>query len=225
MKKQVICAIMLLATGFLFADNIEVRINVVGATHQTTSNDYVFLMQNSWYSAAKDTSDIVKMMNPSTQVNVYAITPLGKLSTMQSDNLIGTFIGFVSNPNTSYTMSFDWLKGGKVYIQDVEQDSIFLATEDVQYNFTATASTTYDARFKIYDVYYPAEPVICHQYGNLIITGHVGDKVKVLKMDDSVAIAEQTIDTDSKVIDLSSLEKGALYQVVIGEKTMIIRVQ
>ena len=225
MKKQVICAIMLLATGFLFADNIEVRINVVGATHQTTSNDYVFLMQNSWYSAAKDTSDIVKMMNPSTQVNVYAITPLGKLSTMQSDNLIGTFIGFVSNPNTNYTMSFDWLKGGKVYIQDVEQDSIFLASEDMQYNFTATASTTYDARFKIYDVYYPVEPVICYQYGNLIITGHKGAKVKVLDMADQVAIAEQTLASDNEVISLSALTKGEKYQVIVGDKTMIIRVQ
>lgn len=221
MKKYFICVIMLLATGFLFAGNVEVRIQIVGATYPQLSNDAVFLMQNDWYTAAKDTSDIVKMMNGATQVNVYAITPLGNLSTMQSDNLIGTFIGFRSNANTSYTMSFDWLKGGMVKIQDTEQDSIFLATADAQYAFTATASTTYNSRFKIYDIIYPTEPTICHQYGQLQVFDYIGNVV-IKQMDDTI-VGTYPVEGD-RVIDLSALAAGQ-YRVVFNGTTMVIVVK
>lgn len=150
---------------------------------------------------------------------------------LYDNNLEGRKIGFVTNQrDEDYTITFTTVTGRSLKFVDhfgiledgVYNDSIMDIVEGGIYAFKAEKEDTVLNRFQIY---MPVEPTICHQYGELLITGHIGDKVKVLDMDGEVAIAEQTIIRDSKVISLSALTSGEQYQVIVGDKTMIIRVQ
>lgn len=146
------------------------------------------------------------------------------LGTVATDDLQGTPITVQTISDTEYTFSFSNVSGRALKFYDAELDSLTDITNTNVYVCQLEKNTTIANRFSIYK---PSEPTICHQYGKLIITGHVGDKVKVLDMEGEEAIAEQTIIKDTHKITLSdhSLTSGEQYKVVLGEDTMIIRVQ
>ncbi len=219
----------------MIAENSAIIIMTASTSQGTTSK--LTLREDLSYSAALDNGyDADKNPNPvesnTVGINFYAICSWGDASKVAEPNLEDLKISFVSNKvvDEAYTITFDYVSGTPYYLKDSKvqdaagNDSLTAIVAGGTYSFTQAVSTTED-RFEIVKKVIPAEPAICHQYGNLIITGHQGAKVKVLDMADQVAIAEQTLATDDEVISLSSLEKGAMYQVVMDEETMIIRIQ
>ncbi len=207
-----------LCASFVFAQQAEVRITITGETYPQLSNDNVFLMQNTWYTPAKDTSDIVKMMNAETQVSVYAISPsLGNLSQIQTNQLEGTYIGFHANTNTNYTMTFDWLKGGQVLIRDLYEGTEFYATADKVYNFTvATKKTTYNDRFIIGGIHTP-EFKVCTTYDKVEIYDNEGtDNIVITNMAGEKVVDVPPTHDPVQVIDLSGEDAGHYILTVNG---------
>lgn len=191
------------------------------------ASDKVKVFEGNEFSADFDNGfDASKMMNSGMtySANLYVVCPWGNASKVAEANLDGTKIMFQANEieGDTYTITFTVSSLVDYQLKDLKTGTLTDIVKDGTYSFTQTKSTT-EERFEI--VKKPAEPAICHQYGNLIITGHKGAKVKVLKMDDSVAISEQTLATDDEVISLSELTKGEMYQVVMDGETMIIRIQ
>lgn len=233
MKKLNSILMALAVTSTMMAAELSSLVQITLTPKSVTSpKDVVILSEGSQFTESTTDGDATKQkMNHdeyATNVDVYMILPsAGNFAMVATaeDKLNGKYIGVqASSEYTDYVFTFNVkAMGRKMCLEDLqEHKTILLTTETEPYAFSVTANAKVEDRFRICAF---TEPTICHQYGNLIITGHVGDKVKVLKMDDSVAIAEQTIDTDSKVIELTSLTSGEQYQVVVGDKTMIIRVQ
>lgn len=216
MKKISLAIFFVLCAGIAFAQQAEVRVTITGENKPTLSNDYVYLMQNTWYTPAKDTSDVVKMMNAATQVSVYAISPtLGNLSTIQTNVLEGTYIGFYANANTNYTMTFDWLKGAQVLIRDLDGNTEFYATEDKVYNFTvANAKTTYNERFIIGGI---QEFKICTLFDKVEIYGNPSaDNIVITNMDGDT-IVNVPPQYGSQTINLFDKSPGHYFLTVNGK--------
>lgn len=210
-----------------FAVDTKLRIDIVGDVEPSASKDYVYLIQADRYSAAKDSSDILKMMNGEKKVSVWAITPLGNLSTMQTDKLKGTFIGFHANANTGYTMSFpeDWLSGEIMTIIDhANSDSVIVARKGSTYHFTvSTTKQDYTTRFEIGDPYLvPTEFKVCHQYGKIIVDNNTDEAMDVLV--DDTKIGSAPAKTFAAEVPLTGISAGQHYLKVNGQ-LMIILVQ
>lgn len=191
-------------------------------------SDEVELKEATQFSNAYDNgSEAGKIVSTSTpmNVNIYGVIGTDKYSVVATNNLVGLSIEIITNKiDDDYTLSFENVSGRALAIKDVVTGTITMIDATKTYAFTAAKGNNTIARFQIVEK--PSEPAICHQYGNLIITGHQGAKVKVLDMADQVAIAEQTLATDDEVISLSSLTKGEMYKVIVDEGTpMLIRIQ
>lgn len=229
MKKVLFLVAIISIANYMLADAIT------NATLSVTSNaggvDQITFFESDEFSADFDDDyDATKMMNDglTSTINLYVSNvncSWGNASMFATNDLDGTILTFQANSieNDPYTITFVASSLVNYQLKDLKTGTLTDIVKDGTYSFTQTKNTT-EERFEI--VKKPAEPAICHQYGNLIITGHQGAKVKVLDMADQVAIAEQTLATDDEVISLSTLTKGAMYQVVVDDgEPMLIRIQ
>lgn len=219
---SIICALLCTISALAVEFN-RVHVNVTNLS--TGTNDGVYFVESAGFTSGFENGyDEVKGL-VGGKIFIYGTTSYGKQSAVFNSSIEGEYVGYWNNnaADATFRISFDQFNGTiDYYLKDLQNGTMVKIVAGMTYDFEVAANQEETQRFQICN---PSEPSICHQYGNLIITGHVGAKVKVLDMEGEVAIAEQTIDTDSKVISLSSLTKGEQYQVVIGEKTMIIRVQ
>ena len=220
--KKILLSLLVLATTNVFAQTYSAK-----ATLTLKSNDgkicEIVIAQSDELNEGYNNGYCGEMNMSEREVALYAIVGDVKYQTWGTKTLGELPFGIKTNSSVSYDIEVSSVSGVEsLYLKDLLNDSIILLTNGAKYSFVTNANTTIDTRFKLCK---PAEPTICHQYGNLIITGHKGAKVKVLDMAGEIAIAEQTLATDDEVISLSALTKGTLYQVVLGEDTMIIRVQ
>lgn len=232
MKKTILVIICGLLGGLVYAQNPLSASLTIKITSEWSGGDVLVFMEKSTYSdtEADYGADVPKLSNTGEgSINLYGIVGANHYSTVAKEHLEGSMIGLVTNEfDTHYDIKFtgaNYTEGrDTLYLEDLEKDTLIKIVKNATYSidFETAAIRTLDNRFRIYK---PSAPTICHQYGKLLITGHVGDKVKVLDMEGEVAIAEQTISTDNMVINLASLTKNKMYQVVIGDKTMIIKVQ
>ena len=215
-----LCAITLVANATI---NLKAKITVssVGG-----GNDVVLLVEDNTASAAYESGkDIMKLMNPNngTNINLYAATTIGDLSSMVTDNLNNTALTFQSNATeTSYTMTFSGIVG-TVKLFDVVTGTETVLANSGSYNFTCAANSTIADRFFIN--YVPAAPEICHRYGKLQVTGMKDTNVVVKNMDDSAtSIGTVAITADYQEIDLAGLAAGQ-YKVEWNSQTLIIDVK
>lgn len=128
-------------------DGSEVRINITDNVVGRT--DGVYVMENDKYSAELDGSDVQKMMNPATSVNIYATTPVGNLSTMQTNDIENQYLTIETNAAPMYTMSFDWVAGDELYLLDTYNGRTTLMTEGNTYEFAAQPKSIINDRFQI----------------------------------------------------------------------------
>lgn len=227
MKRTFFLLMVLAVSTSIFAE-LTRKCWITLASNQGGS-DVVKLYENSDRNHSLENSyDATKNMNTAYDfsVNIYVRVPQyipnDSLGTVMTNNIERYPITIKTNKLTdTYTMTFSNLLG-EIYLYDAQIDSLMLMEEGGTYDFVAPINKIVSDRFFINR---PFDPTICHQYGNLIITGHKGEKVKVLDMAGEVAIAEQTLASNNEVISLSALTKGEKYQVIVGDKTMIIRVQ
>ena len=230
MKKLLFVLSSLAMSGMLLAANYTAKATLAITSEHVTSPIQLKLYEAPEYTADKETMvEAPAFMNPVADnayvVNFYATCAWGQASKAAENDLTGLKMTFQSNRvDNEYTMTFSNIIG-TIHLKDLVTETIITIKEGVApYVFTQTADNSIIERFEIVEI--PAEPAICHQYGNLIITGHQGAKVKVLDMADQVAIAEQTLATDDEVISLSELTSGEMYQVVVDDgEPMLIRIQ
>lgn len=82
-------------------------------------------------------------------VNIYTNEHFGQMEVSCSNHIDSMFIGFTAGEDSIYTLTFNALIGENIYIQDLENDSIILLSEDGCYTFNATPQTTNDMRFQV----------------------------------------------------------------------------
>ncbi len=128
-------------------DGSEVRVNITDNVVGRT--DGVYVMENDKYSAELDGSDIQKMMNPATSVNIYAATTVGNLSTMQTNDVEYQYLTIETNAASMYTMSFDWVAGDELYLLDTYTNQTTLMAEGNTYTFVAQPKSVITNRFQI----------------------------------------------------------------------------
>jgi len=211
MKKGLFLMVATIMSSMAFAVDTKVRIDITGVIEPGSSTDYVYLIQADRYSAARDSSDTDKMMNGEKKVSVYAKSPLGDLSTMQTNDLVGTFIGFYANANLNYTMTFSWLEGETLSMKDWAKDTIFAMTASMSYPFTVEkASTKYDNRFQIVASFKPDEGdlEICHIADELQVKNNPYSTNIVVKNEIGEKVVDMIPQLTPQIISLKDLPKG-----------------
>lgn len=225
LKSILILALGLISMSVMAEETARMTIKI---TSPSGGSDKVVVKESADYSDAFDNgAEAPKIVGTSLSknVNIYVADNSEIYSPFATNNVVGKTIEIITNRlDDDYTLSFENVSGRALAIKDVVTGTITMIDATKTYAFTAAKGNNTIARFQIVEK--PAEPAICHQYGNLIITGHQGAKVKVLDMADQVAIAEQTLATDDETISLSSLTKGEMYQVIVDDAApMLIRIQ
>lgn len=236
MKKIALFSMFLCISISLIADDIvmsaQAKLSITSANNSKGANVILYESASSFTNNKEDDYEGPFMASDVAQnskvINFWVSScpwSADGASRFAVPDLIGTKMTFQSNRKDSeYTMTFSNIIG-TIHLKDLVTETIITIKDGVApYVFTQAADNSIVERFEIVEI--PAEPAICHQYGNLIITGHQGAKVKVLDMADQVAIAEQTLASDDEVISLSTLTKGEMYQVVVDDgEPMLIRIQ
>lgn len=95
------------------------------------------------YLVEGEGSNVHKMLG-----NGLAIYAEDGLAQVANDNLIGTILTIKTNDATEYTLSFAWLKGETLYLQDMENGKVIAMTADNTYTFNAEPNTVSE-RFQV----------------------------------------------------------------------------
>lgn len=209
-----LCAITLFANAAI-TSKAKITVSSVGG-----GNDVLLMVEDNTASDAFESGmDIMKLMNPSngTNINFYAVTTVGDLSSIVTNALSNIALTFKSNETeTDYTMTFSGIVG-TVKLYDAVTGTETVLANSGTYNFTCAANSTIADRFFIN--YVPAAPEICHRYGKLQVTGMKDTNVVVKNMDDSAtSIGTVAITANYQEIDLAGLAAGQ-YKVEYNDGT------
>ena len=115
------------------ADNRNMVAAIVRGGNQ---NDFVYMIEGEAANAHKMQSN---------GLTIYAEDGLAQVA---NENLIGTILTIATNEATEYTLSFAWLKGETLYLQDMENGNIIAMTEGTTYTFSAEPNTESE-RFQV----------------------------------------------------------------------------
>lgn len=110
--------------------------NVAVVVRGGNGADHVFLVE-------KTGSNVHKMIG--NGLAIYAEDGLGQVA---NDNLIGTILTIKTNEATEYTLSFAWLNGETLFLQDMENGKVIAMTADNTYTFNAEPNTVSE-RFQV----------------------------------------------------------------------------
>lgn len=231
MKKSILMIAAILGSMALSAQTFTASctITMKGVTSGTEDVLEIYQITEAHADKFDNGWESTKMINnrlPSS-VNVYAQTSYGNLSTVALPDIKGLPLPIITNESeTNYVFSFSDVDGD-IMIDDLERDSVHAMSKG-DYAFTAeSGKKTLANRFRIYKPFSgdEGELDICYQYGDLTINNNpYTTNIVVKDMADNIVIDKLARNTP-QIISLSSLEKGAMYQVIVGDKTMIIRVQ
>lgn len=167
-------------------------------------------------------------------LNVYALNDSvhqGRLSTLATTNLDGQHLGLAANQvATNYTFTFSNVTmeaGSELYLYDMQKGTKQMIAENGTYSFEVALADTVETRFMLARALIPdeGELEICHQYGQLTINNNPYTTNIVVKDEEGQVVLDKIAMPTPQVINLASLTKNKMYQVVIGDKTMIIKVQ
>jgi len=138
------------------------------------------LRQSAEYGALEGS----EMNMDGRKVALYALNGTQKLQSARAANLEDVKLGLLADASTNYTITVSAVEGTEtLYIYD-GADKAYALTEGASYNFTATASSTDEARFIIKKAPLPSGPSICFENNKLIVNGYEG-KALVIKKDGS----------------------------------------
>lgn len=176
------------------------------------------------YAEGVDVTNSVEYSGEGALVHAYVMygDPAVKYEKFYAKSISNLQFGFKAKEGeTEYLLSFKQVSG-TIVLHDNSLGTSTTITADTDIPFVADAGAVNDERFVLYYAT-PAEPSICHQYGVLTITSHVGETLKVTDMDGVEVIAEQVIDETEKVIALDALTAGEQYKVILNGNVMIIK--
>ncbi len=143
MKKVFISIFMAAVTLSAFAtETAKVTIRLT-STNATYGNDELELKENSDRNATYESGyDAEKMMSQANKHSVllYAFVGDQPCSTVATDNLDGTVIGFTTNKyDTDYKLVFSNYSGRTLTLFDRVENTSITILNSVEYSFTATA--------------------------------------------------------------------------------------
>ena len=124
-------------------------------------------------------------------VALYALNGSTKLQTAQAADFTDVKLGLLTDASTNYTITVSSVAGSEtLYLYD-GADKAYALTEGASYNFTATASSTDEARFVIKKTPLPAGPEFCFNNEELKVNGFAGKKLAIWNADKTTAIVPE----------------------------------
>lgn len=109
--------------------------------------DQVLVAEDAQFSAEFDNGyDAAKYMNDG--INLY-VSADEKMAIFATDNLENTYLGFQAVNGGNYTIEFANVQGEDLTLIDLDNNASVVMVEGNKYEFTATANSANDYRFKI----------------------------------------------------------------------------
>ena len=176
---------------------VAATINVMAVTY--TAKAMVTLQAESGYTCNLMLSEAAEygalngsVMNmDDRKVALYALNGTQKLQIAKAADLDGVKLGLLADASTNYTITVSAVEGTEtLYIYD-GADKAYALTAGASYNFTATASSTDEARFIIKKAPLPAGPEFCFNNEELKVNGFAGKKLAIWNADKTTAIVPE----------------------------------
>ena len=126
----------------------QLRVRIQVNSHNSGA-DHMYIIQDTLTTPDYDNGYDAPNQMGEGLVNIYTNEHFGQMEVSCSNHIDSMFIGFTAGEDSIYTLTFNALIGENIYIQDLENDSIILLSEDGCYTFNATPQTTNDMRFQV----------------------------------------------------------------------------
>lgn len=204
------------------------------ARDKKVNNDIVISMlsengrrDNVALSAIEEAEDneILKLNNPATSVNIYALSENGNMSYLAENNFNTIYLGITTNSSASYTMQFSGLTDGTYELYDIVANRAIAIVEGATYTFSETANSTVENRFsvrKISQVVTSMDQVNANnakvwQTGEtLTITDNSAmNDINIYSLNGSLVLSQPATSAAIETISLNGLNNGA-YLVKVG---------
>ena len=204
------------------------------ARDKKVNNDIVISMlsengrrDNVALSAIEEAEDneILKLNNPATSVNIYALSENGNMSYLAENNFNTIYLGITTNGSASYTMQFSGLTDGTYELYDIVANRAIAIVEGATYTFSETANSTVENRFsvrKISQVVTSMDQVNANnakvwQTGEtLTITDNIAmNDINIYSLNGSLVLSQPATSAAIETISLNGLNNGA-YLVKVG---------
>lgn len=179
-SKILILLLTVVMSTALYAQNDSTVVCIWLYASGTTINKDLWIVQNANFKADTQESDegSYQQGQEPKNVGIWAIADYGNMSTLKTNNIVGTKLGFLTNnKNTAYELRFKIYKGKILYLKDNVTGKEFPCT--VTYPFTAEAGKkTVTDRFVFVTPSspQPTEYEICYSNGYLRISNYPTDK-------------------------------------------------
>ena len=207
------------------------------ARDKKVNNDIVISMlsengrrDNVALSAIEEAEDneILKLNNPATSVNIYALSENGNMSYLAENDFNTIYLGITTNSSASYTMQFSGLTDGTYELYDIVANRAVAIVEGATYTFTEATNSTIENRFsvrKISQLVTSMDQVNANnakvwQAGEtLTITdnGAMSD-INIYSLNGSLVLSQPATSAAIETISLNGLNNGA-YLVKVGKAT------
>lgn len=204
------------------------------ARDKKVNNDIVISMlsengrrDNVALSAKEEAEDneILKLSNPATSVNIYALSENGNMSYLAENNFNTIYLGITTNGSASYTMQFSGLTDGTYELYDIVANRAIAIVEGATYTFTEAANSTVENRFSVRKIsqvvtsmgQVNANNAKVWQAGEtLTITDNSAmNDINIYSLNGSLVLSQPATSAAIETISLNGLNNGA-YLVKVG---------
>lgn len=238
--------VMMMAAACIFgaaafaAETVYVKVSLIpGSTAAgSTANVYnMTLSEDDAYTNGFDAdadADAIDYFANDKSVMLFGVVGTHKCQDVVAANLEKLYIGFATNKtDTKYSLSFSEMEATRVVkLYDAVEDSVIIISNTTPaYEFTVDADQVSTATKRVYitDRFMIGEPEavdyqICHQNGNLEVSGYKNGRVVVSAYDveGATPVIDVVVPTRNKYsIDLSNLEDGQYVVEANGTKLVI----
>ncbi len=116
---------------------------------ENSGSTSVYLLEKADFTKGYDNGYDAPLMGTFGVVNLYTTEEDGLMAVSASNDLDGTFVGFLSGEDTNYELSISSVIGDSLQLMDVQTGDVFDVKDGATYSFMATPNYEDDYRFRI----------------------------------------------------------------------------
>jgi hypothetical protein len=170
-------------------------------------------------------NEILKLMNPATSVNLYALSENGNMSYLAENDYNTIYLGFTTNRSTSYTIEFSGLTNGEYELYDMVENRSVAIVEGASYEFTENSNSTVENRFAVRKISNVATSIndvdangvnVWMDGENMTITNNSAlNNINIYSINGALVMSQPATSNAIETISLKNLNNGA-YFVKVG---------
>jgi hypothetical protein len=170
-------------------------------------------------------NEILKLKNPATSVNLYALSENGDMSYLAENDFNTIYLGFTTNRSTSYTIEFSGLTNGEYELYDMVENRSVAIVEGASYEFTENSNSTVENRFAVRKISKIATSIsdvdvagasVWMNGDNMTITNNSAlNNINIYSINGALVMSQPATNNAIETISLKNLNSGA-YFVKVG---------